>query len=219
MVTLSMPRGRPRTKNLVVVPPGENAPVKEKKSLIEDYEELKKVADADADGLKPKEAVFCRLIAEGGYAQKHAYIEAFQPDKNKVSDRSIIEISSRLANKPSIQHEIQRIKTEIMEESMSRQNRLMFALDGRKVAERMSIELYAMTTSADIDPKTKLRAIELLGKMRHVDAFVSSTSVNTQIVNGNLGIDTNATASEAKKTFAASIQKRIEARKTENEVK
>ena len=194
-----------------------DAPVREKNSLVEDYNELKSVADEDSQGLKAKEIVFCRLIAEGGYTQNQAYIEAFQPSA-LVKDVSIIQMACRLARKPSVEHEINRIKTDIQEEAMSRQSKLMFALDGRKVAERMSIELYSIMTSASTDSKTKLRALELLGKMRHVDAFVSSTSINTQIVNGNLGIDTNAPVSEAKKNLLSNVTKLIESRREpENE--
>ena len=207
--------GRPR-KNPIVKPTSDgNYPIKEKKSMIEDYKELSKVAEEDSKDLKSKELVFCRLIAEGGFTQGQAYIEAFKPHES-VKDRSIVEMACRIANKPTVQHEIDRIKTEIQEEALSRQSRLMFALDGRKVAERMSIELYALSTSANIDAKTKLRALELLGKMRHVDAFVSSTSINNQIVNGNLGMDTSAPVGEAKKNLLSSVTKLIESRNKEN---
>jgi hypothetical protein len=125
-------------------------------------------------------------------------------------------MSSRLARKPEVKHEIERIQTDLQEEAMSRQTRLMFALDSRKVNERILIELYAMATSASADSKTKLRAIELLGKTRSVDAFVSSTSINnTAMINGNLGIDSTGSVSKAKEMLAANVKKMIEARQPE----
>ena len=192
-------------------------PIKEKASLIQEARALAEVAAQDSEsGLKIKQLLFCRLIAEGGFDQKQAYIEAYQPNPDKVTDRSIIDMSSRLARKPEVKHEIERIQTDLQEEAMSRQTRLMFALDSRKVNERILIELYAMATSASADSKTKLRAIELLGKTRSVDAFVSSTSINnTAMINGNLGIDSNGSVSKAKEMLAANVKKMIEARQPE----
>ena len=192
-------------------------PVKEKASLIQEARALAEVAAQDSEsGLKIKQLLFCRLIAEGGFDQKQAYIEAYQPNPDKVTDRSIIDMSSRLARKPEVKHEIERIQTDLQEEAMSRQTRLMFALDSRKVNERILIELYAMATSASADSKTKLRAIELLGKTRSVDAFVSSTSINnTAMINGNLGIDSTGSVSKAKEMLAANVKKMIEARQPE----
>ena len=191
--------------------------IKEKASLIQDARALAEVAAQDSEsGLKIKQLLFCRLIAEGGFDQKQAYIEAYQPNPDKVTDRSIIDMSSRLARKPEVKHEIERIQTDLQEEAMSRQTRLMFALDSRKVNERILIELYAMATSASADSKTKLRAIELLGKTRSVDAFVSSTSINnTAMINGNLGIDSTGSVSKAKEMLAANVKKMIEARQPE----
>ena len=191
--------------------------IKEKASLIQDARALAEIAAEDSEsGLKIKQLLFCRLIAEGGFDQKQAYIEAYQPNPDKVTDRSIIDMSSRLARKPEVKHEIERIQTDLQEEAMSRQTRLMFALDSRKVNERILIELYAMATSASVDSKTKLRAIELLGKTRSVDAFVSSTSINnTAMINGNLGIDSTGSVSKAKEMLAANVKKMIEARQPE----
>jgi hypothetical protein len=191
--------------------------IKEKASLIQDARALAEIAAEDSEsGLKIKQLLFCRLIAEGGFDQKQAYIEAYQPNPDKVTDRSIIDMSSRLARKPEVKHEIERIQTDLQEEAMSRQTRLMFALDSRKVNERILIELYAMATSASADSKTKLRAIELLGKTRSVDAFVSSTSINnTAMINGNLGIDSTGSVSKAKEMLAANVKKMIEARQPE----
>jgi hypothetical protein len=189
--------------------------IKEKSSLIEEARELSRIADKDNDGLKAKELVFCRLIAEGGFSNKDAYIQAFDPE-DTVTSRSIIEMSSRLASKPSAAHEIERIRTDIREESMQKQTKLMFALDSRKVNERILIELYSLATSASVDSKTKLRAIETLGKCRSIDAFVSSTSINTSnVINGALGINTNGTASEARNSLSDSVKKLLESRKSE----
>ena len=191
--------------------------IKEKSSLIQEARVLAEVAAQDSEsGLKIKQLLFCRLIAEGGFDQKQAYIEAYQPNPDKVTDRSIIDMSSRLARKPEVKHEIERIQTDLQEEAMSRQTRLMFALDSRKVNERILIELYSLATSSDSDKKTKLRAIELLGKTRSVDAFVSSTSINnTAVINGNLGIDSTGSVSKAKEMLAANVKKMIEARQPE----
>ena len=84
--------------------------VKEKSSIIQEAKELAIIADRDNDGLKAKELVFCRLIAEGGFNGKQAYVEAFSPDES-VTDRSLIEMSSRLQRKPVVAGEIERIKT------------------------------------------------------------------------------------------------------------
>src|SRR5450631_1346433 len=86
--------------------------VKEKASLIQDARALAEIAAEDSEsGLKIKQLLFCRLIAEGGFDQKQAYIEAYQPNPDKVTDRSIIDMSSRLARKPEVKHEIERIQT------------------------------------------------------------------------------------------------------------
>ena len=193
-------------------------PIKEKASLIQDARALAEVAAQDSEsGLKIKQLLFCRLIAEGGFDQKQAYIEAYQPNPDKVTDRSIIDMSSRLARKPEVKHEIERIQTDLQEEAMSRQTRLMWALDGKKTTERILLELYSMATSSSVDNKTKLRAIELLGRCRSVDCFVSSTSISntSNIVNGRLGVDTGGTVSAAKDALSESVKKMIEARKPE----
>ena len=190
----------------------------EKSSLINEARKLAEIAAIDNEsGLKVKQLMFCNLIAESGFDQKEAYIEAYQPDPSKVTDRSIIDMSSRLARKPEVKYEIERLKTKLQEESMSRQERLMFALDARKGGERVLIELYSLMTSASSDPKTKLRALELYGRTRLIDAFVNSTSINnsSSIINGHLGVDANGTVSAAKEMLAANVKKMIEARHPE----
>ncbi len=189
--------------------------VKEKSSIIEEAKELSRIADKDNDGLKSKDLVFCRLSAEGGFSGKQAYLEAFSPEEG-ITDRSIIEMASRLQRKPSVAYEIERITTGIREESMQRQGRLMFCLDAKKTNERILIELYALATSATVDAKTKLRAIETLGRCRAIDSFVSSTSINnSSVINGVLGVDTNGTANSARNSLSESVKKLIESRKSE----
>ena len=186
--------------------------VKEKSSLIEEARELSRIADKDNDGLKAKELVFCRLIAEGWFSVKQAYCEAFSPD-GTVTDRSIIEMASRLQRKPSVAYEIERITTELKEESMQKQTKLMFALSGKHATERIALELYSLATSASIDNKIKLRALEALGKMKHIDCFSSSTSVmNNNVITGSLGVNTNLELSEAREALQSSIKKLIESR-------
>jgi hypothetical protein len=209
--------GRPRKNPLAKI--GLEAPVKEAKSLIDEAKELSRIADKDKEGFSAKEATFCRLIAEGGFSQKQAYIEAFQPSSD-VKDRSIVEMSCRIANKPAVKHEIERIQTDLKEEALQRQTKLMFALSSKHATERIAIELYSLGTSATVDAKTKIRSLELLGRMKHIDCFASSTSVlSNNVITGNLGVNTNLPALEAKTDLLNNITKLIESRKSSEETK
>lgn len=206
--------GRPRKNPLAKI--GLENPTKEKQSLIEQAKELASIADSDKEGFSSKEAVFCRLIAEGGFSQRNAYCEAFQPSSD-VKDRSIIEMASRLASKPSVKHEIERIQTDLREEALQRQTKLMFALSSKMATERIAIELYSIGTSSEVDVKTKIRALETLGRMKHIDCFATSTSVlSNTVVTGALGVNTNLPSSDAKTELAKNIQKLIESRKSES---
>ena len=192
--------------------------IKDKDSLIKQARDLAELSAIDNEsGLKPKQLHFCQLIAQGGFDQKEAYIEAYNPNPDKVTDRSIIDMSSRLARKPEVKHEIDSIRTKLKEESMCRQERLMYALDARRGNERILLELYAIIVSESSAMKDKLRAIELYGKTKTIDAFTNSTSINnsSNVINGNLGIDTHGTVSAAKEMLLGSVMKMLGPRQAE----
>lgn len=214
-------RGRPRKDPILgkygVNEKPEKPTAAESRRLLEQAKEIERIInsyDQEKGAIKAKEMVFANLVAAEGFTLTDAYIQAYNPGED-VKDKSVCEMASRLSRKPVVAAEIESIKCKLAEEAMAKEGRLISALDGKKVSERIAIELYAIATSPSTDSKLKLSALKTLGEMRHVDCFTSSTSVNTNIVNGSLGIDNSAPVSEARNMLASNVKKLLAARQPE----
>jgi hypothetical protein len=148
---------------------------------------------------------FSRLVAVEGFTQRDAYIEIYKPETNNTA--SIDVMASRIANKQRVRDEIERIKQEEREGVINREERLRFALDGQSVITRMAIDLYSMATCAETTNLIKLKAWQMLGSMKHVDAFVSSGTEAPKSKSFGIRDDQDATA--AKETFLNNIKSLI----------
>lgn len=191
--------GRP-TKELVT-----------EKRLKKIFGELREaVSPHGAGALTVRELVFARLIAEEGYNQSDAYREAAEPSED-AKPESINQIACRWSKRPRVQAEIERIKRTLEEDKLRKEERLAVALDGQKARDRMAVELYFMATS-DIAPLLKLKAWEMLGKMKHVDAFQKSSTIidaSRSETNTFIDLNPNSSAEEARASVIEAIRQRL----------
>lgn len=124
--------------------------------------------------LRVKELVLARLIAEENYPQREAYIAAFHPSPD-AKEASIDSMASRVCGRPRVKAEIDRKRNDIREKEMSKESRLGAAFDGAAVNQRIALELFAIIVSSKPD-KLRVKCMEIIGKMKHVDAFVGVSS-------------------------------------------
>lgn len=132
-------------------------------------------SDPDRAQLKIREQSFARLIAEEGMSQTDAYTVAFNPNPD-AKPESIQQMASRVANRPRVQAEIQRLLNNEKELAMSKESRLGIAFDGAAVNQRIALELFAIIVSTKAD-SLRVKCMEVLGKMKHVDSFVGAGAV------------------------------------------
>ena len=145
--------------------------------------------------LRVVEAVFANLVAREGFDYKDAYIEAFKPNTENID--SVYQMASRMANKPKVKAEIDRIRVQISEEEMSKDQRLKIVYNGGELRDRIYIELFAMAMSPDIAPNLKFKILSKLGEAKHVDAWVGSNAVVADQARRATGFDLSSASSAA----------------------
>src|ERR1700761_8845875 len=140
------------------------------------HQEIVGQVEADRNRLTVREMNFARLIAEENYTQSEAYKEAFQPSED-AKPESIQQLGCRYANKPRVAAEIERIRIQLQDTERSKDERLGAALDGAASRQLIALELFAFVMSPST-PKNAvwLKALELLGKQKHVDSWVTTST-------------------------------------------
>lgn len=156
--------------------------------------------------LRVKELVLARLIAEENYSQREAYIAAFHPSPD-AKEASIDSMASRVCGRPRVQAEIERIKCDIRETEMSKESRLGVAFDGPQVNQRIALELFAIIVSNKPD-SLRVKCMEIIGKMKHVDAFVGASSALDE-ARRSAAIDGTADAGSARAKVREYLSKAI----------
>ena len=116
---------------------------------------------------------FARLIAEEGYNQSDAYRTAFDPNQ-EAKPESIRQLACRVAGRPRVRAEIERIRAYLQEKAVERDLSLSWALNGNQVRDRIALEMACIMCHPDSPPSIRIKAAEVLGDMKHVDAFVRS---------------------------------------------
>lgn len=179
----------------------------EDKAIEKSYQALKsRIGKDSSDLLTVRELLFSRLVAEESYTYTDAYVEAFQPSETATKD-SIYQMSSRIAGRPRVQAEMDRIRRELEDDKLKREERLGVALNPVVGRERMAIEIYAIATGSK-DEDTRLKAWKLFGSLRHIDAFVSTNSPaedpNAKL--GTFGIRAGANSEEIRVQFMDKVK-------------
>jgi len=117
--------------------------------------------NADRPALTIKQEAFCQAIASGLYpTQSAAYRIAYEAES--MSAASISQEASRLMSDPRISARIDEIKA--LKEAGER-------LDSAKIRAHVIARLHIESLDPDSSPASRIRALELLGKLGGVAAF------------------------------------------------
>jgi hypothetical protein len=117
--------------------------------------------NADRPALTIKQEAFCQAIASGLYpTQSAAYRIAYEAES--MSAASISQEASRLMSDPRISARIDEIKA--LKEAGER-------LDSAKIRAHVVARLHIESLDPDSSPASRIRALELLGKLGGVAAF------------------------------------------------
>ena len=179
------------------------AGVREKELIAKEAKELKILSDSeDGKNISINHIVFAHLIAEEGYNFHDAYVRAFKPGPD-IEPTSVSTMASRAAKKTA--DLVKKIRIDNASELLALDERKMRALNSREGIADMTILLHHMFCDPDRDDKTRLRSMELYGKLKSVDAFStsSSTTNNNLVLNG---IDTTKPVSEVKLELMNSLK-------------
>lgn len=136
---------------------------------------MQRMEEDDRCNLKVKEMNFARLIVEEGWTQFEAYVESFVP-RETAKKESIEQMACRIAKRPRVQAEMERIRQDIKEREFSKDQRMGIALDGNACRNRLALEFFAIGMS-NVPVQYRLAALRELGRMKHVDAFVGASNV------------------------------------------
>lgn len=170
------------------------------------HEEIATVVDSERGMLKVRELNFARLIAEESFSQADAYKEAFQPSED-AKPESIASMACRVANKPAVVAEVERIRVRIREQEMSKDERLGVALNGDSVRQLVALELFAVVMSSRPRDSVWLKCVEMLGRQKHVDAWVGAASAIDE--SKAASINGAKDAGEARASVMAFVKKAI----------
>lgn len=143
------------------------------KTLVQEI--IEGVEDSDRDRLQVREMAFARLVAEEGYNQTDAYKATFDPAGN-AKPESIRQLACRVAGRPRVRSEIERIRAYLQEKAVERDLSLSWALDGPQVRDRIALEMACIACHPDAPFSIRIKAAEVLGNMKHVDAFIRSSA-------------------------------------------
>jgi hypothetical protein len=151
-----------------------------------------------------RELMFARLIAEEAYTYSDAYVEAMQPNSDNAA--SINTMASKLAAKPRVKREIERVRMQLAEEAATHADKYKVVMDGKLLREEVLKGLYTIATS-DASAKDRKSCWELLGKCRHVDMFAhgSTFSNTTNMQVNNLGVANSNDASELRSNLVNAL--------------
>jgi hypothetical protein len=117
--------------------------------------------NAERPALTIKQEAFCQAIASGLYpTQSAAYRIAYEAES--MSAASISQEASRLMSDPRISARIDEIKA--LKEAGER-------LDSAKIRAHVIARLHIESLDPDSSPASRIRALELLGKLGGVGAF------------------------------------------------
>lgn len=83
-----------------------------------------------------------------------------------------------MAAKPRVKGEIERIRRGLDENKLRHEERLAVALHPEMARNRMKVELFAIATSPGEDTRNKLKAWQMFGSMKDVDAFAGGTLID-----------------------------------------
>lgn len=125
--------------------------------------------------LKVREMCFARLIAEEEWSQRDAYIYAYKPSPEALP-ASIDQIACRIAARPRVKAEIERIRVRIREEEMAKDKHLAKALDGNYVRDWLQLQWFAIA-AGDYPMGARMAAMRELGKLKAVDAYVGAGQI------------------------------------------
>jgi len=124
--------------------------------------------DTTGGKLTGKQELFCQNVLKG-MDQTAAY-RASGYSTDKSTDKTVWELASRLFANPKVSARINRGRARQEEAAVH---------SGVSLRLHVEQELFALTTAADTD-QSKLRALELLGKLTKVAAFTERTQDVTE---------------------------------------
>ena len=146
---------------------------------------LAKGQGKDQNGLTAKQEAFCQGVGTRGETLAAAYRVAY--DASNMTAASIYAEASRLMANPLIASRVN---------ALVQQKQMSVSLDATRIRQHVIERLQAESSNPENPSSTRVRALELLGKLNTVDLFRERSVVETE----------HAPASDLAQTLQARLQ-------------
>jgi hypothetical protein len=169
----------------------------------------------DPRSLSADQAMFCHLYATVGMDRVSAFKKSHESKCIDKSEAWIKRSAKALTEKISVKNHIERLQREDVLRELQSSPELGIALSGRLCQELVSINAVKVLLDKNSDSKLKLLAGAQIGSLKHVDAFLRSSSSNTltnNFITGAFQVDQSMDSSSAKAKLIASLTKTLKDR-------